>query len=331
MASFAPFGSIRHEASEQPVIAIVIPCYNEEAALPFTAEKVAGLIDGLVADGLVSPDSYMLCVNDGSRDATWQVITRLHEANPRGVKGISLAHNRGHQNALLAGLMTAMDHCDAAVSIDADLQDDPEAIRKMVEKYREGCEIVYGVRSSRATDTAFKRITAHAFYSFQNKMGLETIYDHADYRLMSNRALKLLSEYGESNLFLRGIIPQIGLRTDIVTYERHSRVAGESKYPLAKMLSFSIDGITSFSARPMRWIFMTGLILLIVDLFVAAYVIGSLFFSVTVSGWVSIMLSVWFLGSLILMSIGIVGEYIGKIFIEVKHRPRFAIAETLLD
>lgn len=313
-----------------PKLAIVVPCYNEEAALPITAARLLDLLDQMVAAELVSSDSYVLCCNDGSKDLTWQVITQLHAKDNR-IKGISLTHNRGHQYALLAGLMTAMDNCDAAISIDADLQDDPKAMIEMVKQFREGKEIVYGVRSSRATDTWFKRTTAHGFYSFQKSMGLETVYDHADYRLMSNRALRLLSEYGESNLFLRGIIPQIGLDTAVVTYERHERVAGESKYPLKKMLSFSIDGITSFSARPMRWIFMTGLTLLLIDIIVALYVLISYFDHATLSGWPSIMLSIWFLGSLILMAIGIVGEYIGKIFVEVKRRPRYFIQDTLLD
>lgn len=313
-----------------PRIAIVIPCYNEEQALPITAREILALIDHMADDELISRDSYILCCNDGSRDATWKVITDLHAADNR-LKGISLAHNRGHQYALLAGLMTAKDACDAAISIDADLQDDPNAIIEMVRKFRDGKEIVFGVRSSRKTDTWFKRTTAHAFYSFQNAMGLETVYDHADYRLMSHRALELLSQYGESNLFLRGIIPQIGLETDIVTYERNERIAGESKYPLSKMLSFSIDGITSFSARPMRWIFMTGLILLVLDIFIAIYVLLAYFHHSAISGWTSIMLSVWFLGSLILMGIGIVGEYVGKIYIEVKNRPRYAIKDYLLD
>ena len=313
-----------------PRIAIVIPCYNEEQALPITAREILALIDRMADDELISRDSYILCCNDGSRDATWKVITDLHAADNR-LKGISLAHNRGHQYALLAGLMTAKDACDAAISIDADLQDDPNAIIEMVRKFRDGKEIVFGVRSSRKTDTWFKRTTAHAFYSFQNAMGLETVYDHADYRLMSHRALELLSQYGESNLFLRGIIPQIGLETDIVTYERNERVAGESKYPLSKMLSFSIDGITSFSARPMRWIFMTGLILRVLDIFIAIYVLLAYFHHSAISGWTSIMLSVWFLGSLILMGIGIVGEYVGKIYIAVKNRPRYAIKDYLLD
>ena len=313
-----------------PRIAIVIPCYNEEEALPLSSKEILALLDKMAEEKLISEDSYILCSNDGSRDKTWQVINELHEKDKR-VKGISLAHNRGHQYALLAGLMTAKENCDAAISIDADLQDDPNAIVEMVKKFREGKEIVYGVRSSRKTDTWFKRNTAHAFYSFQKTMGLETVYDHADYRLMSKRALDLLSEYGEKNLFIRGIVPQIGLETDVVTYERNERVAGESKYPLSKMLSFSIDGITSFSARPMRWIFMTGLVLLLLDIFIAVYVLISYFHHSAISGWTSIMLSVWFLGSLILMSIGIVGEYIGKIFIEVKNRPRYAIKDYLLD
>ena len=313
-----------------PRIAIVLPCYNEEAALPFSSEALLKLLDRMIAAGQVDARSYILCSNDGSKDNTWRVISELHERTEGRVKGISLAHNRGHQYALLAGLMTAMDNCDAAISIDADLQDDPEAIVGMVEQFRDGKEIVYGVRSSRETDTWFKRSTAHGFYSFQKAMGLETIYDHADYRLMSNRALHLLSEYGEQNLFLRGIIPQIGLDWGVVKYKRNVRVAGESKYPLSKMLSFSIDGITSFSARPMRWIFMVGMTLLLIDILVGLYVLIAYLSSThLVPGWTSLMLSVWFLGSLILISIGIVGEYIGKIFIEVKQRPRFAIKERL--
>lgn len=314
-----------------PIIAIVVPCFNEEQALPVSVPQMLSILDGLVGEKQIADQSYLLLCNDGSRDDTWRVIERLHMADKR-VKGISLAHNRGHQNVLLAGLMTVRDRCDAAISIDADLQDDPAAIREMIGKFLEGKEIVYGVRSSRKTDTWFKRTTAHAFYTFQKKMGLETVFDHADYRLMSNRALNLLGEYGESNLFLRGIIPQIGLESDIVTYARNERVAGESKYPFAKMLSFSIDGITSFSARPMRWIFMTGLTLLFIDILVAIYVFVSLLVSDHISaGWASLMLSVWALGSLILMAIGIVGEYIGKIFNEVKHRPRYAVADTLWD
>ncbi len=312
-----------------PVISIVVPCYNESEALPYTAKSLLGIMDRLVETDMVSSESFVLCCNDGSTDLTWDTILHLHQEDKR-IKGISLSHNRGHQYALLAGLMSVKDRCDAAISIDADLQDDPNAIIKMVEEFNNGKEIVYGVRSSRVTDTWFKRTTAHAFYSFQKVMGLETIYDHADYRLMSSRAITFLGQYTESNLFLRGIIPQIGLETAIVKYDRHERVAGMSKYPLKKMLSFSIDGITSFSAKPMRWIFMIGLTLLIVDIAVAIYVLISYFDHITTSGWPSLMLSIWFLGSLILMSIGIVGEYIGKIFVEVKHRPKYFIDKEIL-
>ena len=316
--------------NHKPVkLAIVVPCYNEEQALPITAPRLLQLLDKLTDEGWTTPDSYILCSNDGSRDNTWQVINSLHNADPR-LKGISLAHNRGHQNALLAGLMTVRDNCDAAVSIDADLQDDPEAIAKMVYEFIvNGAEIVYGVRASRETDTLFKRTTAHAFYSLQEIMGAESVYDHADYRLMSNRALNLLAEYPESNLFLRGIIPHIGLKSAIVTYNRAARVAGESKYPLKKMLSFSIDGITSFSARPMRWIFGIGAFMVFLDIIVAIWVFIVHFVKGTDPGWASLMLSVWFIGGLILISLGIVGEYIGKIFIEVKQRPRYAIEQKL--
>ena len=309
-------------------LSIVLPCYNEEAALPYTIPQLIGILDRLKADGIISPESFILCVNDCSRDHTWQVIQELHDRYPE-VKGISLAHNRGHQYALLAGLMEVRDKCDAAVSIDADLQDEPEAIVDMIRLYKQGAEIVYGVRKSRATDTWFKRTSARAFYRLQSRMGLETVYDHADYRLMSRRALEILSEYGEHNLFLRGIVPQIGLKTATVAYDRNERVAGESKYPLKKMLAFSVDGITSFSAKPMRWIFNLGLILLFVDLFIWVYVLVSYFCGYTISGWSSIMLSVWFLGSLMLIGLGIVGEYIGKIFIEVKQRPRYNIADRI--
>lgn len=316
--------------TSRPIIAVVIPCFNEEAALPITVKQLFGVIDGMCENGLISRDSYLLCCNDGSTDRTWQVIQQLHSENKR-VKGVSLAHNRGHQYALLAGLMAVRGHCDAAISIDADLQDDINAIPEMIKKYLQGYEIVYGVRASRATDSWFKRTTARAFYSLQKKMGLDTIYDHADYRLMSNRALDALSEYGESNLFLRGIIPQIGLSNAIVTYDRHERVAGESKYPLKKMLSFSIDGITSFSSRPIRMILALGVLLLILDVAMSIYVFISYFGHAAIPGWTSLMLSVWFLGSIILIALGVVGEYIGKIFVEVKHRPRYYISEYLID
>lgn len=319
------------DTPKPPVLAIVVPCYNETEALPATMPVLLGVLDTLSRDGLADAASYVLCVDDGSRDGTWKLIERMHLADRR-VRGIALAHNRGHQYALLAGLHQVTGKCDAAVSIDADLQDDPSAIIPMVRNYLAGKEVVFGVRSSRATDTFFKRTTAHAFYKFQKIMGLETVYDHADYRLMSDRALRLLGQYGESNMFLRGIVPQIGLDSAVVTYGRNPRVAGVSKYPLSKMLALSIDGITSFSARPMRWIFYLGLIIFILTMLVTVYVLISYFCSDHISpGWASVMLSVWYLGSLILMAIGIVGEYIGKIFNEVKHRPRYAVRDVLWD
>lgn len=308
-----------------PVISIVVPCYKETLALPVTIPELLRVLNELESDRLISAESFVLCVDDGSPDATWQVISELAASHPAKVRGITLAHNSGHQYALLSGLMEVMDKCDAAVSIDADLQDDPQAIKEMVKAFRAGSEIVYGVRRSRATDTFFKRNSARAFYKLQQSMGLQTVYDHADYRLMSRRALHILSQYKEQHLFLRGIVPLIGLTTSIVYYDRKERVAGESKYPLSKMLSFSIDGITSFSARPLRWIFFTGIILMFIDILVAAYVLFSILNGQVVSGWSSIMLSLWFLGSLVLIAVGVIGEYIGKIFIEVKARPRYVV------
>ena len=313
-----------------PKISIVLPCFNEAEALPITSQVLLTLLDELIEEQLIDSSSYILCCDDGSIDDTWNIIKSVHKQDKR-LKGISLAHNKGQQNALLAGLMTVMDNCDAAISIDADLQDDPNMIKLMIKEYINGKEIVYGVRSNRDVDSWFKRTSAHLFYKFQQKMGLETIYNHADYRLMSNRALHFLAEYNESNLFLRGIIPQIGLESSVVKYHRDERVAGNSKYSLRKMISFSVDGITSFSARPMRMIFGIGFILILLDVIVAGYVLFSYFSNNTISGWTSLMLSIWFLGGLILMSIGIMGEYVGKIFIEVKHRPKYAIKETLID
>ena len=313
-----------------PKISIVLPCFNEAEALPITSQVLLTLLDELIEEQLIDSSSYILCCDDGSIDDTWNIIKSVHKQDKR-LKGISLAHNKGQQNALLAGLMTVMDNCDAAISIDADLQDDPNMIKLMIKEYINGKEIVYGVRSNRDVDSWFKRTSAHLFYKFQQKMGLETIYNHADYRLMSNQALHFLAEYDESNLFLRGIIPQIGLESSVVKYHRDERVAGNSKYSLRKMISFSVDGITSFSAKPMRMIFGIGFILILLDIIVAGYVLFSYFSNNTISGWTSLMLSIWFLGGLILMSIGIMGEYVGKIFIEVKHRPKYAIKETLID
>ena len=316
---------------ENCVIYIVVPCYNEEEVLPETTRQLMPLLEDLMVQGKISRKSRILYVNDGSKDGTWQIISRLYREHEM-VSGVNLSRNRGHQNAVLAGLMYAKEYCDAAITMDADLQDDINAINEMVDKFRGGMDVVYGVRSSRRTDTFFKKFTAEGFYRLMEWMGVDIIFNHADYRLMSARALEGLASFQEVNLFLRGIVPQIGLENDVVTYSRDERVAGESKYPLAKMLSFSIDGITSFSARPMRWIFMTGLVLLVVALLVAVYVFTSYFYSDHISaGWASIMLSIWVLGSMILIAIGIVGEYIGKIFNEVKHRPRYAVADEVWD
>lgn len=313
-----------------PTLAIVVPCYKETEALPASLGTLLGLLDEFAAEGIAAPDSYIMCVDDGSPDATWSVIEEWHGRDSR-VKGIRLAHNRGHQCALLAGVDAVADRCDAAVTIDADLQDDPRAMRAMLGHMADGAEIVYGVRSSRESDSWFKRTTAQGFYKFQHMLGLETVYNHADYRLMSARALRYLRQYGESNIFLRGIVPQIGLQTAVVEYPRTARTAGETHYPLSKIIALSIDGVTSFTAKPMRWIFTVGLLLLVVDIAVALWVLIAYFRHATISGWASLMLSVWFLGSLILMGLGIVGEYIGKIYTEVKHRPRYALRDELFD
>lgn len=317
------------EFAKIPRVAIVVPCYNEEEMLPLSVPTLLDILHECVDKELATEDSFILLCNDGSKDGTWSVITQLHEKYPR-VKGISLSRNRGHQNVLVAGLESAISHgADVTISIDADLQDDPRKMIEMLELYSQGCEIVYGVRNDRTSDSWFKRTTAEGFYKVQRNLGLETIPNHADYRLMSRRAVEMFLSFGESNLFLRGIVPQIGLKTATVEYSRTIRTAGETHYPLSKMLSFSIDGITSFTAKPMRMIFVVGLVLLVLDILVACYVLGAYFMNDTISGWTSIMLSVWFLGSLILMGLGIIGEYIGKIFIESKHRPRYFVMDEL--
>ncbi|MGM9862197.1 MAG: glycosyltransferase family 2 protein [Muribaculaceae bacterium] len=314
---------------QAPRIAIVAPCYNEEQMLPLSIPVLLRLLDDMVAAGVIAADSYVMLSDDGSRDATWAIITEAHKADSR-IKGISLAHNRGQQAALLAGLLSVREQCDAAITIDIDLQDDPGVIPEMVRLMREEHrDVVYGVRASRATDTWFKRTSARAFYKMQRSMGLETIYDHADFRLMSRKALDMLSAYGESHIYLRGLMPAIGLPSAVVKYDRSERAAGDTKYPFSRMLSLSIDGITSFTARPMRLILVIGIVLLLIDIAVALYVLMSYFGGNAVSGWSSLMVSVWFLGSLVLIALGIIGEYVGKIFIEVKHRPRYAIKERL--
>ncbi len=307
---------------------IVVPCYNEEEVLPETARRLRDKLNALMAAGKVSGKSRVLFVNDGSSDRTWELITALHRQSPLFC-GVDLSRNRGHQNALLAGLMTAKDRADAVISMDADLQDDVDAVDEMMDKFLEGVDIVYGVRSSRRTDSFFKRVTAEGFYRVMNALGAETVFNHADFRLMSRRALEGLAEFTEVNLFLRGIVPMIGYRTDVVTYERGERFAGESKYPLKKMLAFAMEGITSLSVKPLRMITALGFLVFVVSLVMILYNIVRFFAGQTVTGWASLACSLWALGGLILLALGVVGEYIGKIYLEAKGRPRFLIRDVL--
>lgn len=313
-----------------PVIYLVVPCYNEEAALPITAEKLLEKIGQLADAKKISPDSRIVFVDDGSKDATWRTIAALHAENPI-FQGIRLSRNCGHQRALLAGLMTVRSHCDAAISLDADLQDDINAIDEMVEKFCEGSEIVYGVRRDRTSDTAFKRGTAQTYYKMMRAMGVELVYDHADYRLMSRRALKELSGYEEVNVFLRGLVPMLGLRTAEVYYSRAPRMQGESKYPLRKMLAFAFEGVTSLSIKPIRMITFLGVSIFLVSLAMLVYVLIRHFLGYTVVGWTFLAVSVWGIGGLQLLGIGIVGEYIGKIYLETKRRPRYHVETYLQD
>lgn len=310
------------------ILYFVLPCYNEEAVLPETSKRLYAKYTQLVNAGTISPKSRILFVNDGSADRTWQIIRGLHESNP-AFSGLSLSRNRGHQNALLAGLMYAKDRCDISISMDADLQDDINACDEMIAKYEAGCDIVYGVRSNRGTDTAFKRNTAQTFYKLMTRLGVEMVSDSADYRLMSRRALQGLSEFREVNLFLRGIVPMIGYPSDKVYYERAERFAGESKYPFKKMLNFSIEGITSLSVVPIRVITNIGIFVFLFSIIMLLWSIIQKIRGVTVQGWTSMLVSIWAIGGLILLSIGIVGEYVGKIYLEAKGRPRFLIDETL--
>lgn len=311
------------------ILYLVIPCYNEEAVLHETAKQLLVKMNSMFERGMISRESKIMFVNDGSKDKTWEIIRELHESNPI-YSGVKLSRNKGHQNALLAGLMTAKEKADMAISLDADLQDDVDVIDKMVEKYYEGNDVVYGVRSARDTDTFFKKFTAEGFYKIMQAMGVEIVFNHADYRLMSKRALEGLSEFREVNLFLRGIVPLIGYKSDIVTYERHERFAGESKYPLKKMLAFATDGITSFSIKPIRMITTCGFLIFAISLIMLIYFLVVHFMGRTVHGWTSTIVSIWAIGGLQLLAIGIVGEYIGKIYLETKARPKYII-ETVLD
>ncbi|MCI8651985.1 MAG: glycosyltransferase family 2 protein [Oscillospiraceae bacterium] len=312
------------------ILYIVVPCYNEEEVLPETSKRLKEKMTTLISAGKVSEKSRILFVNDGSKDRTWELISQLHQSDPI-FSGVDLTRNRGHQNALLAGLMTAKDRCDMAISMDADLQDDVDAVDRMVEEYRAGCDIVYGVRSSRKKDTFFKRFTAEGFYRVMNLLGAETVFNHADYRLMSKRALEGLAEFKEVNLFLRGIVPMIGYRTGTVEYERGERFAGESKYPLKKMLSFAMEGITSLSTKPLKMITGLGFFIFLVSIAMLIYSIVRWAMGETIIGWASVICSVWAIGGLILLSLGVIGEYIGKIYLETKARPRFLIREVLDD
>lgn len=311
------------------ILYIVIPCYNEQEVLQETATQLLIKLEYLMKSGKISDKSRILFVNDGSYDNTWKIIRNLHEYNSI-FTGINLSTNKGHQNALLAGMLTVKGLADFVITIDSDLQDDIGAIEQMTDKYLEGCDIVYGVRSSRDTDSFFKRFTAESFYKLMSFLGANTIYNHADYRLMSRRAVEGLSEFKEVTLFLRGIVPLIGYRTATVTYERNKRFAGESKYPLKKMISFAWDGITSFSIKPIRLISTLGILIFSFSILMLIYILVRYFTGQTVVGWASLTVSLWAIGGLILLSLGIIGEYIGKIFLETKQRPRYFI-ESYLD
>ena len=308
---------------------IVVPCYKEQEVLPETSKRLREKLKTLMAQGKISEKSRVMFVNDGSSDDTWPIISRLHEQEPQFFSGVNLSRNRGHQNALLAGLMTAVNYADMIVSMDADLQDDINAVAEMVDRYHEGYEVVYGVRNKRETDTFFKRFTAEGFYKVMQALGVNIVFNHADYRLMSRRAVEGLAQFSEVNLFLRGIVPQIGYKWTTVEYARAERFAGESKYPLKKMLAFAADGITSFSVKPIRLVLTTGVIVFLVSLLMLLYALIAKLTGNTSAGWTSLMGSIWLIGGIQLLSLGVVGEYIGKIYNETKRRPRFIIERVL--
>lgn len=309
-----------------PVISIVVPCYNEQETLTNTNNVLCGLLDRLIQNNDIAPNSGILYVNDGSTDKTWNLICSFSDQFPK-VEGISLAANSGHQNALIAGLEEVAFNCQAAISIDADLQDDVNAIAEMIEKFKNGDDIVMGVRKDRKADSWFKRETAQSFYQLQNKLGVKSIYNHADFRLMSRRAILSFLQYGERNMFIRGIVAGLGFNQSTVEYDRKSRTAGISKYPLKKMVNFAIDGITSFTVKPVRLISIVGISFLLVDLIIFIYSIIRYMSGHTIEGWTSTILSIWFCSGVILLSLGVMGEYIGKIYTEVKQRPRYIIKD----
>ena len=311
-----------------PILYVVIPCYNEEEVLHETTKRMKEKIQTLIENKIISNKSKVMYVNDGSKDKTWEIIKDINE-NEALFTGIALSRNRGHQNALLGGLITAKEYADVVISMDADLQDDINAIDQMLEKYLEGNEIVYGVRSARKTDTFFKRFTAEGFYKFMKTLGVDVVYNHADYRLTSKRVLEEFSNFKEVNLFLRGMFPLVGYKSDIVYYERSERFAGESKYPLKKMLNFAWDGITSFSVKPLRFICIIGFSILFISIIIMLYSIIRKLTGNTVDGWTFLSISIWFIGGLQMISIGIIGEYIGKMYNETKQRPRYIISENL--
>ena len=315
---------------EKPVLYIVIPCYNEEKVLPITAPMFKEKIESLIDTGKIAIDSRVLFVNDGSKDSTWDFIQSLSSGEVL-FEGLSLSRNRGHQNALLAGLMEVKNLCDITISIDCDGQDDINAMDRMVDEYINGAEIVYGVRSRRDTDTFFKRFTAQSYYKLLNKMGGEIVYNHADYRLVSSRVLKEFANFEEVNIFLRGMFPLVGFKSTCVYYERHERIAGESHYPLSKMLVLAFDGITSLSIKPIRFITGMGTFFSLVSLVLIVYVLISFFNEKTVPGWSSSLISVCLIGGIQLISLGVIGEYVGKIYLETKHRPRYIIGERTYD
>lgn len=310
-----------------PILYIVIPCYNEQEVLPITAPMFLQKINDLAAAGKISPESRVLFVNDGSKDRTWEIICDLAACDPH-YAGICQSRNRGHQNAVLAGLMEAKSRCDITISIDCDGQDDINAMDAMVDAYRDGCDVVYGVRSKRETDTFFKRFTAESFYKILNAMGAEVVFNHADYRLMSARVLEEFARFREVNLFLRGMVPLVGFKSTCVTYERHERIAGESHYPLSKMLALAFDGITSLSIKPIRFITGFGVFVALVSFIGVLWAVIEAALGLTVSGWASMTSIICFVSGVQLICLGVIGEYIGKIYLESKHRPRYIISDS---
>ena len=309
-----------------PKLIIIIPCYNEQDVLPITSEMFLDKLVQLISEKKISEDSRIMFINDGSRDGTWEIIQNLSERDSRFI-GISQSRNRGHQNAVLAGLMEAKDNCDITISIDCDGQDDINAMDRMVEEYLGGCEVVYGVRSKRDTDTFFKRFTAENFYKLMNAMGAEVVFNHADYRLISNRVLRGLADFKEVNIFLRGMVPLVGFKSTSVPYERHERLAGKSHYPLSKMLALALDGITSLSIKPIKLIMSFGMVIAVISFIGIIWAIVSALLGLTVAGWASTVCIICFVSGIQLISTGVIGEYIGKIYLEVKARPRYIISE----